>query len=160
MSDDVKTRDTVEPAPRSLEPESPFISGVRGADRNFIPVPALTDANVTWIPEAPTDGRLYGRKGDDETWRPLTVFINESLEGDGDGTTDLTPLGVAPASNIAPGILSVPDGSALTLIQIATIPPSRSVNMQLGMDTASGADVIAGIDDIHPITPAACWPKP
>jgi hypothetical protein len=146
---------TTDVKPRSLTPEAPFISGVRGGDDNFVPVPGLVDANETYIPEAPEDGRLYGRRGADQTWRPLTVFINESLEGDGDGTSDTTPLGVAPASDIAPGILSVPGGSALTLVQIATIPPSRSVNMTLGMDVASGQDVLDGVDDVHPITPAA-----
>ena len=155
MSDDLKSRDTVEPAPRSLEPEAPFVSGVRGADGNWIPVPTLADGNATWLPEAPTDGVIYGRRGSDETWRPLTVFINESLRGDGDGTSDTTPLGVAPASDIAPGILSVPDTSALTLTQVATIPPSRSVNMTLGLDTATGQDILDGTSDILPITPAA-----
>jgi hypothetical protein len=153
LTTDVKPPKAAEPAPRSLEPEAPFVSGVRGADGNWVPVPQLADANATYIPEAPADGVIYGRRGSDETWRPLTVLINETLEGDGDGVNE--PLGVAPAAEDAPGILSVPKTSALTLTQIATIPPARSVNMTLGLDTASGQDVLDGIDDIHPITPAA-----
>ena len=92
MTTDVKPPKGAEPAPRSLTPEAPFVSGVRGADGNWIPVPQLTDANASFVVEAPTDGVTYGRRGSDETWQPVSDAA-------------LVPIGDAPPLNPAPGQL-------------------------------------------------------
>ena len=92
MSTDDETTEASNRPRARLSPRRRSFQACAAADRNFIPVPTLVDAN-TLVPEAPEDGVIYGRRGSDQTWRPLTVTVNETLEGDGDGLT--APLGVA-----------------------------------------------------------------
>jgi hypothetical protein len=94
-------------APAAAVPNDPaVVYGRRGFDGRYIDVPARSDGNSVWVPEAPRDGLAYVRNGRDGMWLPAE--------------SGAVWIGPDPPVNATPGTLwwrNDPDGNLYILVQ-------------------------------------------
>lgn len=122
----------------------------------------MFDQSTSGLPDAPTDGQIYGRDGSNEVWQPVLPVTGGTLTGpltlQGDATASLQPTTLEQVNAALAGYLPLSGGTlngsltlasgALTLANDPTAPLQAVTLRYLQANTISGNQTITLSGDV------------